>query len=133
MKVIYRNLETGFEKVTSVATKVLGNSVTFLVALAIVMFWLTDKKFYEQDLHTCIGDIILGITFLSLFIIQKSFNRFSAALHIKLNELVLTHEPARNEIANVEEKTEQELNEISKEYAKIIAEEKSGDKPVDDK
>ncbi len=121
MKNIYRHTERGFEKVSSTAISILGNSVTFILAIALVLFWFCDKTFYTQDIHTSIGELILGITFISLFLIQKSFNRFSASLHIKLNELVASHEPASNAVINVEERTELELTELSKEYAELAA------------
>jgi low affinity Fe/Cu permease len=117
MKKAYRHLERGFEKLVSIATAILGNSITFILALCTVIFWLTNKRFYTQDIHSCIGDLILGVAFLSLFIIQKSFNRFSASLHLKVNELVASHDPASNRVINAEERTEHELNVLSKEYA----------------
>lgn len=121
MKRIYLSCEIAFEKLTSVATAILGNSITFLFALGTVIFWLTDKQFYHQDLHHCIGDVILGVTFLSLFIIQKSFNRFSASLHLKVNELVSSHETASNAVINVDKKTEQEIIELQKEYTELAS------------
>ena len=120
MKNTYLYLEVLFEKLTSKATSILGNAITFIIALCTVIFWLTEKAFYKQSLHACIGDIILSVTFLSLFIIQKSFNRFSASLHLKVNELIASHEPASNLVMNAEEKTERELNILSKEYADLI-------------
>jgi low affinity Fe/Cu permease len=122
MKNIYRHTERGFEKLTSIATAILGNSITFVIALGTVIFWLTNKRFYTQDIHACIGDVILGVTFLYLFIIQKSFIHFSAALHLKVNELVASHEPASNAVMNAEEKTEDEITELSKEYAELAEE-----------
>lgn len=119
MKNIYRHTERGFEKLASVSISLLGNSITFIIAFVTVIFWLSNKQFYTQDIHYSIGDVILGVTFLSLFIIQKSFNRFSASLHLKINELVASHEPASNAIINVEEKSEHELTELSKEYAEL--------------
>ena len=119
MKNIYRHTENGFEKLTSFATTILGNSITFIFALGAVIFWLTNKRFYSQDIHSSIGDVILGITFLNLFIIQKSFNRFSGSLHLKVNELVASHESASNKVMNAEEKTEVEIMELSKEYAEL--------------
>jgi len=77
-----------------------------------------------QGVHHRIGDVILGVTFLSLFIIQKSFNRFSGSLHLKVNELVASHEPASNAMINVEEKTEYEIIELSKEYAEMAVQAK---------
>ena len=72
-----------------------------------------------QDIHYCIGDVILGVAFLSLFIIQKSFNRFSASIHLKVNELVASDELANNAVLNAEEKTELEIIILSKEYAEL--------------
>ncbi len=130
-------MEKSFEKLTSIATAILGNSITFIIALCVVIFWLSNKRFYTQDIHSSIGDVILGIAFLSLFIIQKSFNKFSALLHLKINELVSSHEPASNKVINVEGKTEREINELSKEYTeqdeKIKEEEDTTTKTIDSK
>jgi low affinity Fe/Cu permease len=126
MKSIYLNSEIGFEKLVSLATFILGNSVTFILAFATVIFWITNRMFYTQDIHHMVGDLILGVTFLSLFIIQKSFNRFSASLHLKVNELVASHEQANNSVINLEQKTEAEIKELTKEYTELaeIIEEK---------
>ena len=120
MKKFFRQLEMYFEKLTAVATTILGDPITFFLAVCTVIFWFTNKQFYNQNIHQQIGDVILGITFLSLFIIQKSFNRFSASLHLKVNELVASHEPASNAVINLETKTEHEINELSKEYVELI-------------
>ena len=128
MKIIFFKIKNGhkvienvFEKLTNIASAFMGNSITFIVALFMVFFWISNKTFYDQDIHYRIGDLILGITFLSLFIIQKSFNRFSASIHLKLNELVASHEPANNNLINIEVKSESELNELSKEYIELAA------------
>jgi len=128
VKKIYGHAERGFEKLTSVATAILGNSITFIIALGTVIYWLTNKRFYTQDIHSSIGDVILALAFLSLFIIQKSFNRFSASLHLKVNELVASHEPASNAVINAEGKTEDELTELSKEYAELAEQKNKGKK-----
>ncbi len=119
MKNIYHHSEKVFEKVTSVAISILGNSVTFIIALCMVIFWLINKGFYEESTRDRIGDIILGITFLSLFVIQKSNNRSSASLHLKLNELIVSHETASNTVIAIEEKTEHEISQLTKEYVEL--------------
>lgn len=119
MKKLYKHAERKFEKIASVGIALLGNSVTFIIAICTVIFWLSNKLFYIQNIHSSIGDVILGFTFLSLFIIQKSFNRFSASLHLKINELVSSHDTARNSVINVEEKSQEELKEMSKEYSEL--------------
>ncbi|WP_264521859.1 low affinity iron permease family protein [Flavobacterium sp. N1994] len=115
----YIVIERIFEKLTSIATKILGNSITFILALCLVLFWWTRGMFISNDLHQNIGDFIFGTTFLSLFIIQKSFNRYSALVHLKMNELISSHETANNAVMNTGEKTEQEIRELAKEYLEI--------------
>ena len=120
MQNLYRDLENRFERLTSIVLSILGNSITFVIALITVAFWLTQKEFYTQSLHECIGDVFSAITFLAFFMIQKWFNHFSAALHLKLNELVSSHDNASNSVINIEHKTEEEIKEIAKEYAEIV-------------
>jgi low affinity Fe/Cu permease len=120
MKNVYGHTERIFEKVTSTVTSILGNSITFTLALIMVLFWWSNKEFYTQSIHQSIGDIIFGTTFLSLFIIQKSFNRFSALMHLKINELITSHEPASNAVIHAEGKTEKEIVELAKEYVDLV-------------
>ncbi|MFA6467612.1 MAG: low affinity iron permease family protein [Bacteroidota bacterium] len=119
MKHLYKHSERGFEIVTSYATAILGNSITFIIAMCMVAYWWTDNHFFTQDIHARIGDIIFGVTFLYLFIIQRSFNHFSASLHIKINELVVSNTMASNAVMNVEKKTEEELLDLSKDYVEL--------------
>ena len=131
MKRIYRHTERGFEKLTSVATAILGNSITFLIALGTVIFWLTNKRFSTEDIHARIGDVILGLTFLYLFIIQKSFTHFAASLHLKINELVAATKAARNAVINAEERTEDEIIELSKDYAELVEKTKAVEEKIE--
>ena len=137
LKEFYHHSERGFEKLTSLANALLSNSITFIIALCTVIFWLCDKKFYAQDIHYCIGDVILGVTFLSMFIIQKSFNRFSASLHIKVNELVASNVTASNAVISAEGKTDEEIIILAKVYtdlaelAKVEAEEQNEETGVE--
>lgn len=116
MKEIYFKMERHFEKLVSLATSILGNSITFMLACILVFFWWISTLLSSNNLHQNIGDFIFGTTFLSLFIIQKSFNRYSALIHLKINELISSHEKANNSVMNTNLKTEQEIIELSKEY-----------------
>lgn len=122
MKATYFKVERKFERLTSISTKILGNSITFILALIMVIFWWSSNLFTSNDIHQNIGDIILGITFLSLFIIQKSFNRYSALIHLKMNELISSHEPANNSVMHTSKKTEKEIRRLTREYTDSIEE-----------
>ena len=119
MKKIHNRLEMIFEKITSFVTIVMGSSITFILALVMVIFWFSNRDFANQELNDTIRDIIHGVTFLSLFVIQKEFSRFSGSLYIKVNELVASNEIANNAVINVENKTELEIHELQKEYADL--------------
>lgn len=120
MNKIHKWLETIFEKITYFVTIVLGNSITFILALIMVIFWFSNREFGTQALNDTIRDIIHGVTFLSLFVIQKEFSRFSGSLHVKVNELVASSEIANNAVINVENKTELEIHELQKEYIDLV-------------
>lgn len=117
MKKLYTGMEWVFERLATISIAVLGNSITFVIALGVVIFWLFNKQFYSQGIHDALRDVITGISFLCLFILQKAFNRFTASTHLKLNELVTSHEPARNEVIHLEDKSEREIKELTKEFS----------------
>ena len=54
-----------------------------------------------------------------VFLIQKSQNKDSLAIQLKLNELVASHEMASNRLVDVENITEEELKIIQQYYAKL--------------
>jgi low affinity Fe/Cu permease len=119
---IKRHFIWGFEKLASLGITLLGSPLMFTLAFFLVIFWLGNREFYNEGIHKSIEDIILGITFLSMFIIQKSANKFAAALNLKLNELIVSHEAASNEVINIEQKTEHEIAQLTKEYNELVDE-----------
>ncbi|MCZ8196282.1 MAG: low affinity iron permease family protein [Flavobacterium sp.] len=123
MNKMYCNIEIAFEILTTIVTKVLGNSITFILAFCLVIYWWATNLFTSNDTHQNIGDIIFGTTFLSLFIIQKSFNKYSALIHSKLNELVSSNQEASNSVLNTSKKSESEIIKMAKVYAEEIIEE----------
>jgi low affinity Fe/Cu permease len=124
MNTIYKKIEDIFETFAKVALRVFGSSITFLLALVVVIVFLSTTPFSRQSLHDSIYSIILCFTFLGFFIIQKSFNKFNAALNLKINELVSAHDKASNRLVNIEDKSEAELIELSKHYSEIAEESK---------
>ena len=115
----YQKLDKSFERTTSIFTRILGNPITFILAFILVVFWLTNIDYQTQTTNDIIRDYVYGLSFLTLFIIQKSFNHFSASLHIKINELLASNDMANNEILNIEAKTEHEIIELKKEYIEL--------------
>jgi low affinity Fe/Cu permease len=56
------------------------------------------------------------VTFLMVFLIQNTQNRESRAVQIKLDELILAMENARNEVLDAENEDEESLESRRQEY-----------------
>jgi low affinity Fe/Cu permease len=127
MKSIYKHTENIFEKFSEAALKVFGSSITFIVAVILVIIYFISTPFVHQSFHNSLYDVILCFTFLGFFIIQKTFNKSNTAMNLKINELLSAHETASNRLVNIEKKTEAELVELTKHYTEIAEEsEKEG-------
>jgi low affinity Fe/Cu permease len=94
-----------------------GRPLTFLGAVAVVAVWaITGPIFHYSDTWQLVintGTTI--VTFLMVFLIQATQNRDTLALQIKLSELILALEGARNELAAVERQPEGALENIAEE------------------
>ena len=110
-----------FETFASSVTRATGSTTAFLIALAMVLIWgLTGPAFdYSETWQMVINTGTTIITFLMVFLIQKSQNKDSLAIQLKLNELVAAHELASNRLVNVENMTEDELKVIHKYYSRL--------------
>ncbi|MXV52513.1 low affinity iron permease family protein [Pedobacter sp. HMF7647] len=110
-----------FERFANWATQATGSSAAFIIAAAVVVAWgISGPIFqYSETWQLVINTGTTIITFLMVFLIQKSQNKDSKALHLKLNELIAAQQGASNRIVNVEDLTEAELDKLSKFYVRI--------------
>jgi len=116
-----KTLHRLFEKFSTAATNATGSTFAFIIALSLVLIWaLTGPMFhFSESWQMVINTGTTIITFLMVFIIQKSQNKDSLAVQLKLNELVAAHEFASNRLVDVECMTEDELKVIKKYYAHL--------------
>lgn len=115
-----------FEKFAANVSKATGSNLAIILAFSAVIIWaLTGPVFhYSEDWQMIINTGTTIITFLMVFLIQKSQNKESVAVQLKLNELVAAHEFASNRLVDVENMTEEELKVIQKYYSKLKADTK---------
>jgi low affinity Fe/Cu permease len=59
------------------------------------------------------------VTFLMVFLIQNTQNRDAKAIHLKLDELIRAKRGARNALVDLEDCTEEELDEIEEEFKRL--------------
>ena len=109
------------ERSASVVTRWTGSTSAFTLACAVILIWgITGPLFRFSDTWQLVintGTTI--VTFLMVFLIQRTQNKDSLALHLKLNEIVAALEGASNHLIDVESLTEQELNMLHDHYARL--------------
>jgi low affinity Fe/Cu permease len=110
-----------FELFAHKVTEAAGSTPAFICAFALVAIWgLTGPLFnFSQEWQMVINSGTTIITFLMVFLIQKSQNKDSLAIQLKLNELVAAHQFASNRLVNIEDLTEEELKIIKKYYLRL--------------
>lgn len=110
-----------FEKFANVATKFTGSSFAFLLAVFLILIWgISGPIFnFSETWQLVINTGTTIITFLMVFLIQKTQNKDSKAIQLKLNELIAANKAASNRLVDIEELTEEELDQIHQFYAKL--------------
>src|SRR3989454_10654234 len=105
------------------ATKATGTSSAFILAGAVIIVWLiTGPLFHFSDTWQLVintGTTI--VTFLMVFLIQRTQNKDALAIHLKLNEIVAAIEGASNRLVDVEDLTEDDIAVLHKHYQKLVA------------
>ena len=112
------------KKVESLALKIIsgaGSNMALVCSFFVVGFWAASGVFFHfsEKWATIIQTLSSVITILMVFLIQKTQNKDSLAIQLKLNELVAAHGSASNRLVNVEGMTEEELKVIQKYYTRL--------------
>ena len=116
---IGRALEAFSRRVTDWA----GTSWAFAVAFGVILVWaVTGPLFgFSDTWQLVINTGTTIVTFLMVFLIQRSQNKDALALHLKLNEIVAAVEGSSNRLINVEDLTEDEVRMLHRHYARLAA------------
>lgn len=110
-----------FEKFANWATNATGSSAAFIIAIVTIIVWaVTGPVFkYSDTWQLVINTGTTIVTFLMVFLIQKTQNKDSKAIHLKLNELLASHQGASNRMVDLEDLTESELDQLHKFYEEL--------------
>ena len=108
----------GFEKMSILVTKASGSTAAFIIAFFIIIAWLISGPLFKfsDTWQLVINTGTTIVTFLMVFLIQRSQNKDSIALHLKLNELIVAQEIASNRLIAVEDISEEDLKVLQKFY-----------------
>ncbi|MCE9568227.1 MAG: low affinity iron permease family protein [Planctomycetes bacterium] len=109
------------ERVSRKVTEWAGSSVAFAIAFGVIVIWgVTGPIFnYSDTWQLVINTSTTIVTFLMVFLIQRSQNKDSYAIHMKLNELVAAIEGASNRLISAEDLSEDEVKVIRDHFRKL--------------
>ena len=110
-----------FEKISTKITAWTGSPIAFVTAFLVIVVWLISGPIfnYSDTWQLVINTGTTIITFLMVFLIQKSQNKDSKAIQLKLNELIAASRHASNRMVDIEDLSESELDVLHKYYQKL--------------
>ena len=109
------------ETFAAAATRWTGGTSAFAIACGIILAWIVTGPIFgfSDTWQLVINTGTTIVTFLMVFLIQRSQNKDALALQLKLNELVAAVHGASNRLIDVEDLSEQELHILHKHFEKL--------------
>lgn len=113
-----------FTRFAQLAAHITGRPTAFFIAVAVIVLWaaLGPLFGYSDTWQLVINTGTTIVTFLMVFVIQNTQNRDTAAIHIKLDELIRVTGRARNILIDLEELDEKDLEHLRKDFESLAEE-----------
>lgn len=107
-----------FERLANRITCLAGSSGAIVISIVGVIVWVVSGPIfhYSENWQLVINTSTTIITFLMVFVIQKSQNKDSKAIQLKLNELLASITEADDAMVNIEDLEEEELDKLHSIY-----------------
>lgn len=106
-----------------------GRPVVFFGAVSLVVVWAAVGPIFgfSDTWQLVINTGTTIITFLMVFMIQNTQNRDTEAMQIKLDEIIRSIAEAHDDVIDLEDRDEEELDQIRKEYTDLANRERKND------
>jgi low affinity Fe/Cu permease len=116
-----KRLNALLERFSHFATVWAGTSWAFAAAVAVLLVWAcTGPLFgFSETWQLVVNTGTTIVTFLMVFLIQRSQNKESLAVQVKLNELLAAQKGASNRLINAEDMSEEEIKQLHKRFAQL--------------
>jgi len=110
-----------FHKFAHVTSNAVGSPWAFVIAVLIILAWAVSGPIFRfsDTWQLVINTGTTIVTFLMVFLIQNTQNRDARAMHLKLDELIRSIHGARNKLVNLEELSDEELDQLHTEFKRL--------------
>ena len=110
-----------FNRVAKATAKATGHPIAFVLAFTVIAGWAVSGPIFgfSDTWQLVINTGTTIATFLMVFLIQNTQNRDTAALQLKLDELIRVTEGAHLVLLDLEEMSESELDDVRDNYEEL--------------
>lgn len=108
-----------FSRIANATARGVGKPAASILAVSAVIVWAASGPWFEfgETWQLVINTGTTIITFLMVFLIQHTQNSDTAALHIKLDEIICVLKKADNSLLDLEHADMEELDRLKDAYA----------------
>ncbi len=95
-----------------------GSSSAFIIVLALTLAWAITGPFYGFSMtwQLVMNTVSSATTLVMVFLLQRSQNKDSIAMQLKLSEIIAALRGANNRLISIEDLSEAEIFELRKKY-----------------
>ena len=124
----HSSVSSAFARLASRTAHFAGRPAAFCIAALVILAWaVTGPLFgFSDSWQLVINTGTTIVTFLMVFLIQSTQNRDTAALQLKLDELIRAVHGARNTLIDLEELDDEAIERVRAHYAALAARARAG-------
>lgn len=117
------HISAALERFARQVTEWTGHSWAFGIAIGALVAWAATGPIFgfSDTWQLVINTGTTIVTFLMVFLIQRTQNKDALAIHLKLNEIVAALAGASNRLINVEDLTEEDVQILHRHYETLVA------------
>jgi len=110
--------DSPFERLAQVAVRWTSSSLGFSTAVGVVLVWLSTGPLlrYSDSWQLFINTGTTIVTFLMVFLIQRSQTKDALAIQLKLDELIAALAGASNRLVAAEDLSEADIEDLRRRY-----------------
>lgn len=129
-----RVMKENFRKWANQTSNFVAKPIAFMLALAVVLLWVVAGPFFgwSEQHQLIINTLTTIITFLMTFLLRGAEDRGTRAIQLKLNELILSVDRARNQVIGAENASDRELDDLKQSVEEALEEAKACEREAEE-